>query len=504
MKDEKKEYFSNSSIKEILKLYQPLAAFSYFENLCGWDTETYMPQRGIQARSKASSMLALEIQKKFKDQKFQVSLIKANTEKNLNDYEKSVLRFLNHLNNHYTKLPAKFVADYAELKAKASTIWAEARKDESVAIFLPILEEIFKYSKKKAEYLGYTKEPYEALFADYEIGMDYAQLANYMNEIKEFLLTIDLNNLNLPKSDIFIAKKYNTSLMQEVNLKILKYLGYDPTRFRLDVSTHPFSLFLSPDDIRLTTRYPEFDFTSSFMPVIHEFGHGFFASNVDSALSQSPLWPETSYSLHESQSRFWENIIGRSKGFLVNFIDEFQEVHLGIDEHKFTTDDVWQYLNRIKPSLIRVDADEISYHWHIIIRYELERDIMNSKLAVKDIEAAWNNKYQQYLGITPPRPSLGVLQDIHWSFGSVGYFPTYSMGSATAAMFKNELEKDISIDFEKRITSDKIYELNEWFRKKIQKFAGTYSLNEVWQRMGYQKVSAKPWIKYIKNKYKIS
>lgn len=502
-KDTKIE-FTNKVVLELIDLYQPIAALNYFNYLSGWDTETYMPASGIYGRSKATSLLALEIQAKYLSKEFQDCLKTANKQKKLNDFEKSILKTVSYTSDCYTKLPVAFVKEFSEVVTKASTIWAEARKNESVAEFLPVLEQIFALTKQKAEYLGYETDPYEAIFAEYELGMSPQVLDDYMREIKDFLLTIDLNSVNFPKSDLFTDKSYNVSKMEETNYKVLMFLGFDPSRFRLDISTHPFSLFLTADDIRLTTRYPEFDFSSSFMPVIHEYGHGFFSSNVDRQLATTPLWPETSYALHESQSRFWENILGRSRGFLVNFMDEFQEVHLGISKFDFNIDDVWNYLNRVNPSLVRVDADEISYHWHIIIRYELEKDILNGKLAVKDIEKAWNNKYQEYLGITPPRPSLGVLQDIHWSFGSIGYFPTYSMGTATAAMIREKLLQDIDLDFNSRIDISKMHEMNVWFKENIHQYAGAYSLEDVWERLAGTKLSAKPWIKYIKEKYQIT
>lgn len=501
---ENSKCFKNPVIKHLIDLYQPIAALNYFNYLAGWDTETYMPMHGMHARGSASAQLAVEIQNKYLDPEFQKALANANKEKDLNDYERNTLRVLNHISDSYNKLPASFIKEYTELTAKTSTIWAEARRHENVAEFLPWLEKIFALTRKRAEYLGIKTEAYDVIFADYELGLDAKLLHKYMADMKAFLLTIDLNSKKLTKSDYFSNKPYNISKMAEVNLKVLKLLGYDPTRMRLDVSTHPFSLFLAPDDIRLTTKYPEFDFTGTLLPCIHEFGHGLFSSNVNRELAHSPLWPETSYALHESQSRFWENMIARSKGFVLAFLEDFKDAHIGISENGFNAKTVLEYLNHVKPSLVRVEADEISYHWHIIIRYEIERDILNGKLAVKDVESAWNSKYQEYLGITPSKPSLGVLQDIHWSFGSIGYFPTYSMGSTTSAMFREKLIADTGFDFNAKLTHDQIKVLNDWFKENVQQYAGTYSLEEIWDKVAGEKFSANPWIKYIKNKYQIA
>ena len=265
--------FNNPTIRLLLDNYRPVWSLMYANHLINWDTETYMPSRGVVSRSKVLADLNLAIQRQLLDKEFLSILKQANEIEDLNIYEQKALYYLNKNIEQYTKLPAKFIADWSELIGKASTIWTEARKKNDFKLFEPLLAEIFSMTKVKAEYLGYKEDIYDVIFDSYEDGLTTKELDSYFNDLKIFLKTISLTKLSKRPYLDMETMSYSKNRMRSLNAKVLKFLGHDTDRFRLDVSAHPFSLFLSPHDLRLTTRYPKLGFNTSLMPTIHEFGH---------------------------------------------------------------------------------------------------------------------------------------------------------------------------------------------------------------------------------------
>ena len=324
----------------------------------------------------------------------------------------------------------------------------------------------------------------------------------YFEKMKRFLSSLDFKALNEKTNAHFANSAYDKAQMLKMSYQVLEMFGYDSRYFRLDESAHPFSLFLDPTDIRLTTRFAPENFSRSLLATIHEFGHGLFSSQTNRQLVDTPLWPETSYALHESQSRLWENMFGRSHGF-AKYLEEALEgvVEPGSD---LSAQRIWQHLNHIESEPIRVEADEITYHYHILIRFEIERAVLNGTMKVNEIEAAWNDRYQKYLGITPESAKDGFLQDIHWSFGSIGYFPTYSLGSVTSAMWLEQIKKDLPIDLNQKFSKESMSEINKWFKENVHQYAGTYALNTVWEKRTGSKLNPEPWFNYIKGKYEIA
>lgn len=490
--------FQNPTIQLLFSNYRSIWSLIYADTLINWDTETYMPEMGVKSRGKVLADINCIIQKLLIDKEFLSILEQATNDKTLNDFEKRAVYRLNKTVKDYLNLPPAFIKEWSELIAGASTIWAKAKKQNDYDAFEPYLNKIFELTRKRAEYLGFGKNLYDSVFDQYEDGMTSVELDDYFTELKTFLNTIDLQKL-AKKSPIDLSKdKYSITGMKALNNKVLDYLGQDKKRFRIDTSMHPFSLFLSPDDIRLTTSYPKIDFTCSLFPTIHEFGHGLFASNVDPELEGTPLWPETSYALHESLSRYWENFIGRSRGFVQYFLKDFKKLNKGYQN--FTDYEFYNYFNKVEPSLIRVEADEITYHYHIIIRYEIEKALLNKEITTKEAPALWNKLYKKYLNIEPKNFSEGILQDVHWAFGSIGYFPTYSLGSTLSAIWDKKMKKDLGIDFEVLEKSD-IRKVNLWFKENIHVNGGAYNLEEISLKAGGKKFSSKPWQEYIKLKY---
>jgi carboxypeptidase Taq len=491
----------NPEIKKILSNYQEIWSLNYLGNLVSWDTETTMPAMGNKARGQVRSMIEHEVQKKYLDPQFVKQIKSANDYQDLNMYEKGILRVLNLSLHYYQKIPQKFVRDKAELVQKMSLIWAKARHDRNFKSLQPFLKRLFAMTKQEADYLGYQDEPYDAIFNYYEDNITTKDLVNYFTELKSVLKELNLKKVNGGHSHVFKKAPYKFEAMQELNYKVLNFLGYDPERFVMAKSVHPFSLFLTGDDLRLTTRYPQNDFATALLPTIHEFGHCLYAAQSDPELVQTPIWEESgfSYAIHESLSRFWENMLGRSLGFIKAFYPEI--IKLNPNFQKYQPEDLYQYLNHIHPSLIRVDADEATYHFHIIIRFELERALLNGEIKFEAAEDFWNEKYYEYLGIEPRDSAEGILQDIHWSLGSIGYFPTYSLGSTLSAVWLAKLIKDTGFDADKKFTPATVTMINNWFKDNVHKFAGTLTLKDVYKAECKQKSAVSYWADYIHAKF---
>jgi carboxypeptidase Taq len=495
------QLIKNKIILEILEKYKDIWALNHLYSLGHWDLETYMPKDGLEARSLALSKIATMIQSLYLNDHF-IDLIKKAGSVDLNDAEKGILRILKRNLKYYQKLPPGFVEDFVKTTAVATEKWKIARKNNDFNIFLPHLEKIIELSKKKSELLGYKKHPYDALLDEYEEDLTTEMVDSYFDKIKQPLIDLILNIKSKEKyteTHILEKKEYDIEKMKLLNQKILDYIHYNPNHLRMDISAHPFTSTIGKGDTRITTRYEGKDFKKSFSSTTHEYGHALYDLQSHEDLGFSPIHGGNSLVIHESQSRFWENIVGRKKEFLKLFYEDI--VSLNPEFNDFTLDDIYFYFNIVKPSLIRTDADEVTYHLHIIIRYEIEKELIEGKINAKDLPDIWNKKYKTYLGLTPPNDSLGVLQDIHWSHGSIGYFPTYSMGTAFSIQVLSSLEKDLgSIDV---LIKEKqgIKKIQDWLKKNIHTHGSTYVLDELSKRISDKSLDPKYLIDYLKNKY---
>ena len=478
--------FKNGIIVKILEHYKDIWALGYVSALSQWDTETYMPHEGASVRGEALSKISSLSQRLFLDKDF-VSLIhKAGEEKNLNDYEKGVVRMLLRSLKYYEKLPKEFIEEFEKLTSEATVVWRKAKEANNFKLFQPYLEKIFKMSSEKAEYLGYKDSAYDALLDEYEEGLTSREVSNFFNEINnpltKLLKKIEKSNKN---KDHFLERQtYNQEKLKKLNNEILKLFWKDFSRFRIDISAHPFTTSFSSSDTRITTWYHKEDFARSVLATIHEFGHALYELQGSKELEMTPIGGGSSLVIHESQSRFWENYIGTSMN-MAKFI-ESKYPELGKSE------DIYSYFNKVKPGPLRVEADEVTYHFHVMLRFELEKGTIEGKYKVKDFPDIWNTLMKKYLGITPKNDSEGVLQDIHWSGGSVGYFPTYSMGTFLSGVWREKLEKEIEKgDYEA---------IKTWLKENIHKYGSTYTLKDLLEKNNL-KFSVEPLLSYLNSKY---
>jgi carboxypeptidase Taq len=501
----KQEAFSNPVIKEILGKYRDIWAINHLYGVAYWDMETYMPQEGISARGEAFAKAGTITQRMFLGKDFTRLIKKAKSENRLSDPEKGVVRILVRTLDKFEKLPPKFLEEYSLAMTKSNAAWKKAKFQSDFSIFRPHLEKITELSLKKADYLGYKKSPYNALLDEFEEDLTINDLQPFFSEIKsplKKLLEYIKNSPNYKKSHPIERMSCDLEAQKSLSLKALKILNCDWQRMRLDTSAHPFTVGLSsPGDARITTRYSGRNFADSIGSTIHEFGHALHALQVDASLTYSPIFSCESFIVDESQSRFWENFVGKDPVFIRKLYPDI--LKLNPKMKKFGISDVFSYFNLVRPSLIRTEADEVTYHFHIMIRYELEKDLIEGRLKVRELPGAWNQKYLEYLGIEPKKDSQGVLQDVHWSEGNFGYFPTYSMGTALSAMVKHHFEKDSRLSISQMIkTPGGVSNIQSWLKRKIHRYGATYTSKEFIRKSFGEDLNPKYLLNYLDSKYR--
>lgn len=491
----KKSFFKNKNILKILDYYKNLWALSHASAVLHWDLETYMPVKGAVARGEALAKISSIRQKMFLDPGFAKLLASLDGAKNLNDYEQGVVRVLSRSLKFYKKIPPQFIEDFEKLINRSTLVWRKAKETGDFKLFEPYLFKIFNMKKKEADYLGYTKSPYDALLDQFEEDLTVEKVGPFFEQIRQPLL--DLKN-KITKSPKYFKTHalektiYNKQKMQILNNKVLNFLwGEYGKNFRLDISSHPFTTSFGNNDTRITTWYHRKDFARSLLATIHEFGHALYDLQSADGLEITPIAGGSSLVIHESQSRFWENFVGRSPGFVHQFIDDIRQV---TGDKMLKEEEVYTYFNKVSPGYLRVEADEVTYHFHIMLRFEIEQGVIEGKIKTKDIKEIWNLKMQSYLGLKPKDDTQGVLQDIHWSGGMVGYFPTYSLGTFLAAQWEGEISN-------KQIIESANYEgIKIWLREHVHQYGSTYVLKGILKK---NKMEFDPAInlEYLKNKY---
>ncbi len=491
--------FVNPKIKNILKYYKRIWSVKHAQSLLGWDTKVNIPVLGIKERSVAEGELSFLSRELLTSSRF-VELIEKASKEYLNDYEKGVVRVLKRDIKIAKSLPPRFIREKSRIESRCVKIWEEAKRKDNFLKFKPWLKRIVEIERKTAEYLGYDRYPYDALLDFYEEGLRMKDLDPLFRDLKKGLKRI---LLKLEKRALEIhpieKEKYEIENMKKVNLLILKIFGFPlEKRGKIHISEHPFTESISINDVRITTNYEGIDFKRSLLSTIHEFGHALYELQVNKRFDFTPIGKGVSSGIHESQSRFWENIIGRSKEFI-------QLIHPILKQNlKFLSNysfgDIFDYFNTVKPSLIRTEADEVTYNFHIILRYELEKLIINEKIDVDELPKIWNEEMENLLGVKPNNYKEGILQDIHWSSGIIGYFPTYTLGTVLSAQLKKHILRDVR-DFNQKIINRDFSSIKEWLREKIHKFGSMYSPKDLLKKSFGETIRVEYFLDYLKQKY---
>ena len=493
--------FRNKSIKELLDRYKRVWSISHGLRLMGWDLEVYMPEKGAKERSEASSQLELMLQREILSLK---ALTKeAALANNLNVYEKGVVRCNQRDLDYFTKIPPKLIEKMAKATSNGFIAWRTAREKSEFKIFKPLLEEIVHLNREKADKLGYRGHPYNALLDMYEEGFTvkaadrmFGSMIPRVKKITEKILAEG----RFPQKHPLEKVKYSNDDVRKVNEHLLKVLGMPGDRFRMDLSAHPFTMEIGGNDVRITTRYEGIDFKTSLYSTIHESGHAIYALNYDQRLEMTPAGGGVSLGIHESQSRLWENIIGRSRQFTdLIYPNVVKNIPFA---RKYGRDSMYKYFNSVKPSLIRVEADEVTYNFHVYLRYEIEKKLMSGKISVPELPQYWNDMMEEYVGVRPKRDSQGVLQDVHWAHGSIGYFPTYVVGNVVGALSVAAMEKSMGKSvFWNRVRNGQFNPIKSWLEQKIQKWCSVYPPDELQKMVFKTSYDPKAFVAYLEEKY---
>lgn len=498
---QEKRYFRDPVVLEILEKYKQIWSLGYALSLIEWDMETYMPPEGVEERGIATAQLAVMQHRLLISPELKSLVEKAKERGDLTDQERGVVRVLSREIEKAEKIPEKLVAELREVTTKAHEAWLISREKKEAQPFLSYLDRIVALEREIAEKIGYEDHPYDALLDFYEEGLTTRKAREIFDSIIPALkrsLEHVMSNEVFPRCHYLETYRYDVEKAKRVNERILDLLGFPRRRGRFDVSPHPFTTSIGHRDIRITTRYEGHDIRRTILSTIHEFGHALYELQIDDDLSMTPIGTGVSMGVHESQSRFWENIIGRSRSFakIVSEIlrEEFPELR------SYDEEDIYRYFNIVRPGLIRVDADELTYNFHIALRFDLERQLIAGEIKVSDVPELWNNMMESLLGIRPRNYAEGFLQDIHWSQGSIGYFPTYTIGTVLAAQIKARIETELG-SISDLVDKREFNVIKEWLREKIHRHGATYSPKDLLTRSLGEYLNPEYYIKYIQEKY---
>lgn len=492
--------FQHEGVKEILEKYRLLWSIRHAGSILSWDRETYMPEEGIKARSVAMAELSL-LYRRLLLSDIAPLVERLSGREGLNDYEAGVLRVLGREIEKLTKVPEKLQYELVKTSSEATVVWREAKRSGNFSAFEPYLSRLFELRREEAEHLGYKEHPYDAMLDYYEEGLTDRDVSNMFAPLVPFTkkaLDKVLSDGYFPTHHDLEEVSYDVSGAERLNREVLSLLGFPWKKGRLDTSAHPFTIGPSIWDVRITTRYEGKDFKRTLFSTIHELGHALYDMGVSESLAMTPLEGGASLGVHESQSRFWENVLGRSPAFIEK-IKPLMDSHLGFTK-AYSVEELFKYFNTVRPSLIRVDADEITYNLHIYLRYNIERQLMRGEIKVSELPAIWDSMMEELLGVRPRSASEGVLQDIHWSFASIGYFPTYTIGNLLAAQLKFSLEREVA-KLEDLIASGDFARITEYMRVKIHSYGRTYPPKILIEKSLGEPINPEYFMRYIELKY---
>ncbi|MEN1678015.1 MAG: carboxypeptidase M32 [Planctomycetota bacterium] len=494
---------SESAYDKLVAHARETALLTSTQDLLFWDEETYLPPAAGDYRAEQVAYLAKLVHARRTDPQVGEWLgeCEADGLDKADSVEAADVREMRRDFNKRTKLPPKLVEELSRTASLAQKAWRDARQADDFASFQPHLEKMIGLKRQEAEALGYDESPYDALLNDYEPGETVANLTKVLGALRaELAPLVEAIVASGKQPPVRVLERdYKIAAQRTFGKRVAEAIGFDFNSGRLDVTAHPFCGGAGPQDVRLTTRYDAQEFSSAFYSILHEAGHGLYEQGLPADRYGLPTGEAVSLGIHESQSRMWENLVGRSHAFWKHWFgplgEQFPAAIKGVE-----LDDFYFAINEARPSLIRVEADEATYNLHIIVRFELEQALLAGDLPVADLPAAWNEKYQQYLGITPPNDADGVLQDVHWSCGLIGYFPTYTLGNLYASqMF--DAAHDALGDLDEQFAQGEFQPLRDWLRTHVHQHGRRYGAPQLAERVTGKPLSHEPLMAHLRAKY---
>jgi carboxypeptidase Taq len=491
------------AIEQLRERLARIADLNAAQAVLAWDQETYMPPGAGASRAHQLATLGRLTHELLTDPAVGELLAQVEAGLDAADPDSDDARLVKVAQRDFdraTRMPSRLVADLAQATSLAQQAWKTARSENDFRRFRPHLERVLELTLEKAEAFGYEQTPYDALLDEYEPDMLTATVESTFEVLRAELVPLVRAIGDRPQPDATVLyREYGDRPQWEFGLQVIRDFGFDFRRGRQDRSAHPFSTNFSVDDVRITTRVQQGFLPSCLFGTLHEAGHAMYEQGVDPGLDRSPLAAGTSLGMHESQSRLWENLVGRSRPFWRHYYPRLQAIfpaQLG----EVAAEAFYRAINRVEPSLIRVEADEVTYNLHIMIRFDLERRLVAGELAVADLPEAWNEASRELLGLVPTRDADGVMQDIHWSIGAIGYFPTYTLGNLISAQLHAAVLRDIP-ELDEQIGRADFAPLLGWLRDKVHRHGRKFSADELLHRITGGGLEADSWLAYIRDKF---
>lgn len=489
--------------EKIQEFKEYLKNIEYLNSALGvlyWDMRVEIPKKGIPYRSEVLGYLSTEAYKLETSDKVRSFLEYFSGVEGLDKVASSMVENVKKNYEKTKKIPENRYREYVVLTSEAEAKWEEAKVNSDFNLFKPYLEKLVEFQKEMIGYWGCEGNKYNTLLDFYEPGFTVEKIDKVFGELRNAIIEL-LNKIKAsgytPNTKV-LEGNFSKESQEGLAIHILKKMGYDFEAGRMDETMHPFTIGFNNKDVRITTHYYENDFTSALFSCIHEGGHGIYEQDIADELEGTTLGGGVSSGIHESQSRFYENILGRSREFWRGFYPKVISTYPQFKAVDF--EDFYRAINIVKPSLIRVDADELTYSLHIIIRYEIEKALINDEIKVEDLPRIWNEKYKEYLGIEPENDGVGVLQDVHWAGGDFGYFPSYALGNLYGAQFYYAMLRNMP-SVMKDIENGEFGAIKEWLKENIHKHGGVYKPSELIKMVTGEELSAKYFIDYLNKKY---
>jgi carboxypeptidase Taq len=486
-----------SKLSQFREISEKISAYKLALTTLNWDSSTIAPKKGAAYRNKMAALLAGELFSIETSPEFIVCIDELSTAA-LDEITASEIRQIKKGLDKARYIPKEVYVEFAQLTRDAENVWEKARDEQDYESFKPYLKKLIEMTKKVVSYRKDDRSVYEQLIDDFETGITLADYDVFFEKLKKDIVPLlhKVIDKNIPQPT-WLKRIVPIQQQRQVVEILMEYLNYDKSSGYIGESAHPFSSHFSVHDNRVTVRYQEELFTSSIFALIHEVGHATYNGQVDEAYQGRMIEDSMSYGMHESQSRLYENMLGRSREFWSSIYPKVQSV---VDALKdVSLDEFILGVNHVELSLVRIEADELTYPLHIMVRYEIEQGLFNGTLDVEGLDQVWSDKYQEYLGIRPPHNGLGILQDIHWSGGAFGYFPTYALGSAYSAQWMAAMRKEIDVD--RCLENNDFRSVNEWLRENVHRHGGVYEPNQLLLSVTGEHFNPQYYIDYLKDKY---
>ncbi len=473
-------------------------------SMLGWDQQTYMPPGGAAGRAMQLATLSRLAHERFVSDEMGTALEAVKPEVADLDPDSDGARLVRKAARDFDKarkVPPDWVGEFKRITSLAHQAWEKARAEADFAQFLPHLERIVELEHQYVDFFAPYDHVYDPLLDDYEPGMRTAEVKTVFDELRpqQIELVQAIVERGTPVDDSVLHQPFDEQKQWDFGIEVIKAIGYDFERGRQDKAVHPFTTGFGTGDVRITTRFDPNFINTALFGSMHEAGHAMYDQGVDPKFDRTPLRTGASLAMHESQSRMWENLVGRSRAFWVAFYPRLQDVfpsQLGDTE----LETFYRAINKVELSLIRVEADEATYNLHIMLRFELELSLMEGTLEPADLPEAWNMKFEEFLGLTPPDDARGVLQDVHWSAGLIGYFPTYALGNLVASQLWAKIEEDIP-DLERKIQEGHFSDLLGWLRENVHRHSAKFEPMELLNRITGRGLTAAPYLRYLRDKF---